>query len=369
VEANSGQLVASGPNGGVGVNAANYDYIERIPAGYIMNTLELFPRVRVVTGLRIEATQLNTLSFDETTNALDFRATGDYTYVLPSASLRFAVDKDSDVRLVYGRGLARPDPQDIAQAVSQPTLNQTPVTISLGNANLKAEVANNYDVLYERFLNPLGLLQFGYFYKDINNPIVYTQFYSTATFPHVPPGTKVLVTQPINAGSAYVQGIEIGFQQRLSYLPSVMGGLGISGNYSYTSSAARGLPNRSDQPALLRDAPNTWNISPTYDTKNFSMRVGMTYDGTMIYAYQWTDGADSVGIKGPSGDNYLYAHFQFDAQASYKLRAGFSVYAYGLNLNNEVFGFYNGSPKYMVQREFYKPTFAAGLRWNLTHER
>jgi hypothetical protein len=70
----------------------------------------------------------------------------------------------------------------------------------------------------------------------------------------------------------------------------------------------------------------------------------MTFDDKMIYAYQWTDGADSVGIKGPSGDNYLYAHYQFDTQASYRLPGGFQVYAYGLNLNNEVFGFYNGSP-------------------------
>ncbi len=366
VTANETQLVF---NGGPGVNSNNYDLVERIPAGYVMNTIELASRVRLVAGLRVEATHLNTLSFDETTNTLSYKAGGDYTNILPSASLRFALDRDSDLRLVYGRGLARPDPQDVSAAVSQPTLNQTPVTISIGNPKLKAEFANNYDLLYERYLNPLGLLQVGYFYKDLMDPIAYEQFYSTGPFPHVPPGTNVLVTQPINAGSAYVQGFEIGFQQRMSYLPGVLGGLGISGNYSYTSSAARGLPGRSDEPALLRDAPNTWNISPTYDRKRFSMRVGMTFDDRMIYAYQWQDGADQVGVNGPSGDNYLYPHFQFDTQASYKLRGGISVYGYGLNLNNEVFGFYNGSPQYVVQREYYHPTFAGGVRWNLTREK
>ncbi len=349
-------------------NSNNYDLIERIPAGYVMNTIELASRVRLVAGLRIEATHVDTTSFDETANALSYKAGGDYTSILPSASLRFALDKDSDLRLVYGRGLARPDPQDISAAVSQPTLDQTPVTISIGNPNLKAEQANNYDLLYERTFSHTGLLQAGYFYKDLTNPIAYEQFYSTATFPHVPAGTNVLVTQPINAGSAYVQGFEIGFEQRMAYLPSVMGGLGVSANYSHTSSAARGLPGRSDQPALLRDAPNTWNISPTYDTKRFSMRVGMTYDDAMIYQYQWQDGVDSVGVKGPSGDNYLYAHYQLDTQASYKLPGGLQVYAYGLNLNNEVFGFFNGSPQYVVQREYYHPTFAGGIRWNLRHE-
>ncbi len=365
VQSNESQLFLVG---GPGANSNNYDLIERIPAGYVMNTIELASRVRLVAGLRIEATHVDTTSFDETANTLTYKAGGDYTNILPSASLRFALDKSSDLRLVYGRGVARPDPQDISAAVSQPTLNQTPVTISIGNPNLKAEQANNYDILYERTFSHTGLLQAGYFYKDLTEPIAYEQFYSTATFPHVPAGTNVLVTQPINAGSAYVQGFEIGFQQRLAYLPSVMGGLGVSANYSHTGSVARDLPGRSDQPALLRDAPNTWNFSPTYDTKRFSMRIGMTYDSAMIYQYQWQDGADSVGVKGPSGDNYLYAHYQLDTQASYNLPGGFQVYAYGLNLNNEVFGFFNGSPQYVVQREYYHPTYAAGLRWNLHRE-
>jgi TonB-dependent receptor len=392
VESNKSQLVF---NGGPGVNSNNYDLIERIPAGYVMNTIELMPRVRLVTGLRIEATHVDTLSFDggatPTPTTLTYKAGGDYTNVLPSASLRIALDKDSDLRLVYGRGVARPDPQDLSAAISQPVKNQGVINIGLGNPNLKAEQANNYDLLYERSFGHTGLLQAGYFYKDLTDPIVSTQYYSTKTFPDVPPGSTVLVSQSINAGSAYVQGFEIGFQQRLSYLPSVLGGAGISANYSHTASAARDLPLRDDQPALLRDAPNTWNISPTYDTKRFSMRVGMTYDDAMIYAYQYQDLAYQLdangnpisvngvlqttpnpqvnGTKGPAGDNYLYAHYQLDTQASYQLPKGFQVYAYGLNLNNEVFGFFNGATQYMVQREYYHPTYAGGIRWNLTRER
>src|ERR1019366_3217468 len=115
-----------------------------------MNTIELASRVRMVTGLRFEATHVDTTSFDQTASTLSYKAGGDYLDVLPSGSLRFALDKDSDLRLVYGRGLSRPDPQDITASVSQPVLSQTPVTLSIGNPNLKAEHANNYDILYER---------------------------------------------------------------------------------------------------------------------------------------------------------------------------------------------------------------------------
>ncbi|WP_263354696.1 TonB-dependent receptor [Acidicapsa acidisoli] len=377
-------------NGGPGVNSNNYDLVERVTAGYLMNTFELASRFRLVAGLRFEATHLNTLSFDNTTGALTFKAGGDYLNALPSASLRFAIDKDSDLRLVYGRGLARPDPQDVTAAIGQIVKSQTPESVSVGNPNLKAEFANNYDVLYERFLSPLGLIQAGYFYKDLSNPIVTQQTLTSSSVYN--PGILTLVDQPLNAGSAHVQGVEFGFQQRLSYFPGLLGGAGISANYSYTNSKAMHVdPLRTDSPALLRQAPNSWSISPTYDTRKFSMRVGMTYQDKMIYAYQYENlsyATDANGnpiivngvqqtvpnpqvgnTAGPAGDNYLYAHFQFDTQASYSLPLGFQVYAYGLNLNNEVFGFYNGSPQYVVQREYYHPTYAGGIRWTLPHER
>ena len=47
---------------------------------------------------------------------------------------------------------------------------------------------------------------------------------------------------------------------------------------------------------------------------------------------------------------------------------GFTAVAYGLNLNNEGFGFYIGSGNYPVQREFYRQTFGGGLRWSPRHE-
>jgi TonB-dependent receptor len=381
-------------SGGPGVNANNYDLIERIPAGYLMNTIELASRVRLVLGVRFEATHVSTLSFDQnvtpTPTTLTFKAGGDYLDVLPSGSLRFAVDKDSDLRLVFGRGLARPDPQDISQAVGQPDTSTTPATVSIGNPNLKAEHGTNYDVLYERSFSNAGLLQAGYFYKALTDPIVTLQTLTT-TYPYNL-GESTLVTQPANAGSAHVQGVEFSYQQRLSYLPGVMKGAGLSANYSYTQSQATNVdPLRTDSPALLRQAPNSWNISPTFDTKRFSMRVGMTFDDKMIYAYQYENLAYATdangnpilnpngtqqtvpnpqvgGTAGPLADNYLYAHYQFDTQASYKVRWGFEVYAYGLNLNNEVFGFYNGSPQYVVQREYYHPTYAGGIRWTSHRE-
>jgi len=47
---------------------------------------------------------------------------------------------------------------------------------------------------------------------------------------------------------------------------------------------------------------------------------------------------------------------------------GLRIVASGLNLSNEVFGFYNGNGIYPVRREYYKPTYSFGLRWTVASE-
>ena len=178
-------------------------------------------------------------------------------------------------------------------------------------------------------------------------------------------------------------------------MPGALNGLGVSSNYGYTASQAKlpayidpsllqpgqiSGPNRGSEganPALIGQAPNSFNFSPTYDKRGASIRLGMTYNQANLAAYQYsvdnagpiTVGGGGGGIRGPNGDNYFYTHLQVDIQGSYKLAKGFTVVAYGLNLNNEVFGFYNGSTIYPVQREFYKQTFGGGLRWSPTREK
>ena len=293
-----------------------------------------------------------------------FNAGGSYVKVLPSASVRFALRSDTNLRLVYSRGMSRPDPQNIAQAV---TVDNTanPTLVSLGNPNLKAETANNFDILLEHYLNPFGVIQAGFFYKDLSDPIV--ERTATQPFQQFP---VARVTQPINAGSAWVSGFEAAYLQHLTFLPGPFRSLGISANYGYTASRAGLGPDfpRSDHPRLVRSAPHTWNVSPTYDRGRFSARIGLSYNAANIAAYQFEDGVLG-GIRGPFGDNYFYPHLQFDAQGSVRLAHGLTFILYGLNINNEVFGFYNGSPQFMVQREYYKPTIAAGFRWTPLHEK
>jgi len=382
------------PQGG---NNNNFDLVERVTAGYVMDSIS-FNRLRIVGGVRFEGTQDDTLScncgLDPTqpnAGPTTFQGHGSYVSVLPSVSLRVRLDShdNSALRFVYARGLSRPDPSFLTAAVSVDN-STTPPTVTKGNPGLKPEHGDSFDVLYERYLNPLGVIQAGFFYKRLTDPII-----SVLAGPEPTTGcptTDCYVNTSGNGGNAYIAGLELTFQQHFSYLPGLLSGLGLSANYSYATSQAKNVDPgfRIDNPPLLRQAPHTWNISPTYDRGRLSLRVGMVYNGANIYSYFFTacqngsqvnpDGTCPVdpstntplptpgGVHGPFGDYTLYSHFQVDAQGSVYLGKGVTAIAQGLNLNNEVFGFYYGSTPYFTQREYYKPTYTFGLRWDL-HQR
>jgi len=347
--------------------------VEKISAGYVMNTIDLSNRFRLIAGLRVEGTTDRVANFSIGGGTITpNKFSGSYNTILPSASLRYAVTPNSYLRFVYARGLARPQEQDIAQALDWTLAANggNRGALTFGNANLKAETGDDIDVLFDHYLKPFGIISVGYFYKYLHNPIVpHTYFLDN----YQPPGDTLgpsnwLATQPVNAGNAWISGFEAAYLQHFTALPGALSGLGLSANYGYTASGTSGIPGRSDHPRLLRMSPNAFNISPTYDRGRLSLRLGLSFNQANIYGYQYADGT-AGGVTGPLSDIYFYSHFQVDAQGSLRLGKGLSLVMYGLDLNNAVFGFYQGSPKYMIQREYYQPTVAAGFRWSPLHEK
>jgi len=375
--ANPGAFTASSTQGQDG---QEFDLIEKVGAGYVMNTLDISSRLRFVAGLRVEPTTDSVSNFSIgctknsaggcTTTISPNSFSGDYVTLLPSVSLKYAVGSDSYLRFVYARGLSRPDPQDIGQALSWTDNGNgaNRYSVSLGNPNLKAETGDDIDVLFEHYLKPFGMISAGFFYKYLQNPIITKTFLLNNYQPAGGPLGSYLATQPVNAGTAWISGFEASYLQHFGSLPGRLAGLGLSANYGYTASRANDILGRSDHPRLLRTSPNAFNISPTYDRGRLSLRVGMSYNQASIYSYQYSDGMLG-GVNGPLSDIYFYTHFQVDAQGSVQLPRGFTFVMYGMNLNNEVFGFYQGSAQYMIQREYYQPTIAAGVRWTSRHER
>src|SRR6267143_265479 len=370
---------------------AFFDANERIYAGYLQNVIS-FGKLRLQTGVRFDAADTGFLANtivtsdpnDPTVTPTNPRITPNrqssgYFNALPSVQAQYQLEKDTNLRANFSQGIARPNIGDLVPTtIVDP--NASPKSVIQGNPNLKPTKANNYDILIEHYFQPLGIVQAGYFYKQLSDPIYQTSTLLGPTDPNA--GFRLL--QSINGPNAHIQGIEVSWEQRFSFLPGLLNGFGVSANYSYTQSAVSfpdhfspanpGGEGRLDHPSLPRQAPNTWNAGFTYDKARFSMRFAASHNDANIqfYNYTHTDAATDkdpiLGIKGATGDVYFYAHTQFDIQGSYRIHKGLRFEASGLNLSNEVFGFYQGSTIYPIQREFYKPTVSFGMRWTSSSE-
>jgi TonB-dependent receptor len=387
IAANSGQFapdVATNIRRSAG---AFFDANERISAGYLQNVIS-FGKLRLQTGVRFDSASTGFLANtivtsdpnDPTVTPTNPRITPNrqnsgYFNALPSVQAQYQLEKNTNLRLNFSQGMARPNIGDLVPTtIVDPNANPAPGVVTQGNPNLKPTKATNYDVLIEHFFQPLGIVQAGYFYKQLSDPI-----YATAsTIPAGQPNAGLRLLQSINGPSAHIQGIEVSWEQRFSFLPGLLNGFGVSANYSYTQSGVT-FPStfdggRIDNAPLERQAPNTWNAGFTYDKSRFSMRFAASHNDANIQFYNYThvdaatDKDPILGLKGPGGDVYFYAHTQFDIQGSFRIRKGLRFEASGLNLSNEVFGFYQGSTIYPIQREFYKPTVSFGMRWTSSAE-
>ena len=131
--ANPGLLPLDVPATRSSSDPANYDLIERVSAGYIMNTLNL-DRLRLQTGLRLEATHEygwgylvnpaagpNGDGMDNNGNWIGTTPvtnTQDYIDPLPSIQARYAFTPATAVRAVYARGISRPNQYDLVPYAS-----------------------------------------------------------------------------------------------------------------------------------------------------------------------------------------------------------------------------------------------------------
>jgi TonB-dependent receptor len=353
-------LVPLGTSSELGYNLPNdFDISERIWAGYAMDTIDL-GKFRLSGGVRIESTgdnlRANSVVTDQFGNLTISPLVNNNSYVnaFPSVQAQYRFTSDTVLRMSYGAGIARPNFADTAPYFVDNGPGSSQPRYTQGNPKLKPTHAQNFDILGEHYLKNVGIIQGGFFYKALTNPIYsIDSLYS---------GNDQIGSLS-NGPSAHIAGIEAAWQQRLTFLPGALNGMGVRANYSYTTSQATfpadNSNGRTDHPSLLRTAPNNWNFDVTYDKKGFSARMGLTHNDGYIWSY---GGSNS---KDPNGDTYLYPHTQVDAQVSYWIPRshGMQAVVSMLNLNNEVFGFYLGAEKYPIQREYYSRTVSVGLRW------
>jgi TonB-dependent receptor len=342
---------------------------EKIYAGYIMNTSDL-GNLRVNLGLRVEATHATYLghslsqAVDSAGNPIGdpvlqtVSGAKDYTDFFPSAQLRYAVDQQTNIRLAFTRGIARPNYPDLAPNQSGSICNTCANNPDLsgfttGNPDLRAQHAWNYDLLFEHYLKTIGVISGGVFYKDLSDVILTRRI----TYSGPGPFHGYAGFAPDNGGHGYLVGQEVAWVQRFAFLPGWFSGFGVDANYTHTSSSVLVDPETGRKAPLLRQSPNIANAYLTFDRGRFQGRIGWTFNDQMVTFYG--DGSQTA-----TGDGYFYPHSQVDGSLMFNATRAVALQFMVLNINNAVFGFYQGAPghEYNIQREYYGQTYFLGTR-------
>jgi TonB-dependent receptor len=344
---------------------ASFSGSEKIYSGYISNTLTAGP-MDAYLGLRVENTRSSYLGHvqtkDSTGTASPIRevpGAQSYTDLFPSVQLKLTMGEGTDARVAVTRGIARPDYSQLAPSLVGSTdaaSRNNPSALSAGNPDLKPQHAWNYDLLVEHFFPSVGVISGGVFYKQITDVIL------TRRFVYNGPVTELVGfqgTRPENGGSGHLVGMEAEWQQRLTFLPGLARGLGFDVNYTHVNSTAV-IDTTGRTAPLARQSPNLANVALTYELGPIAARGAWAYQGANIASYG--DGqADGLG------DTYFYAHSQIDASVLYTVTPRMQLQLQGLNLNNAVFGFFQGTPDhdYAIQREYYGRTLYLGAKVGL----
>ena len=148
----------------------NFTGIAEVFATYAMTEFDIVRNLHVVTGVRFETTDMS-IEMDAEEAVSDSTRTGNLINVddwLPSASLTYAVTNDMNLRLAYGKTLARPTVRELSPMI---TYEFVKGNIYIGNPDLKRTLIDNYDFRWEWFTSPGELIAASTFYKRFENPI------------------------------------------------------------------------------------------------------------------------------------------------------------------------------------------------------
>ncbi len=355
---NSGAFTLDQANSTLTSQGGTYSVGEDVLAGYVMGTFD-FGAMRLIPGMRVEQTSTDNAAARVTQSGsvvtvTPVRGSTNYTNAFPSLNATYRVDELTNVRAAFTTALVRPQFRDMTPYVNIVVGQQT---ASIGNPDLLATTAIAYDLMIERYFRGVGFASAGAFYKDLSNYIFNT---SRARLPEDllgPDATQV--TQPQNGPTAKLYGFEVAWQQNLTFLPGLLGGLGLNANYTYTKSEAN-LPSRpGTTSALPGQTGNAGNLGVFYDRGRFSLRVGGNFSGEFL---------STINPVTPEGDTRTRSRLQWDASGSVQLSRGVKFFAEGINLTNTPLratvgnrdnrGGGGDDPSY----EFYRPWGMAGFR-------
>ncbi|WP_395650782.1 TonB-dependent receptor domain-containing protein [Brevundimonas sp.] len=331
-------------------------------------------------GVRHAITDVDSNGFTNRGRAIN--ATNNYENTLPSMNLAYELTDTMIIRAGVAKVMARPLLGNLAPSVTAFSVpNGLGVTtggsITIGNPKLNPFTATNYDLSFEWYFQPDALFSVAIFDKKIESfpqtlvgdgtlssildstaiaelraefeAIVNDTTQTAATrasaqnqVNYINNNNSFAIRQFRDAPGGYIRGVEVNYQQNLTFLPWYFENLGIQANYTHLESELTYI--LTPQPLVTGvgpftgASPDAFNFTIFYEVPKFSARVSTSYRADYVTQYPIASGTTDPGFSdSPLVNDFLgsEATLNVDMSMSYKLTDNITVNLEALNLTNQ----------------------------------
>lgn len=241
------------------LNNSQDAYLQVI-AGYAMIDMEISNKFRLVTGARIESSELHTEDKLPDGHNLRSDATSNFFDILPSLNLTYNLAENMNLRFAYSRTIARPTFKEIGPTYYDFKTSET-VT---GNENLNRTTIDNIDLRWEYFFKHGEKVSISGFYKYFIDPI-----------------EKKLAVDVNNREFVYANsepiklyGVELEVRKKLDFI-NFLSNFTLAGNFAYLKSIYQ-IPD--DELAVIRQAdPDRSDTRPMQGQAPYILNAYLNY--------------------------------------------------------------------------------------------
>jgi iron complex outermembrane receptor protein len=234
-----------------------------------------------------------------------------------SGGLKYDINRNTVAHFAASQAILRPDYGNLGGAL---TVNDTALTVSAPNRNLKPEEVTKYFFSLQHYLPHAGILAVSAYRLDVKN----MQYSAKVTDPALVGlgdeynGYQITTTlnQP---GVSSTNGVIFEYSQQLTFLPGALKGLGVRGSFTYVDP---------DGPRVSTpDYSANWAVR--YNRGPFDVQMTGSYIGT----YR-TSALTNTPTTAANGILYHNERTLWNLSASYRLDKTWSLQVAGRNIFN-----------------------------------
>jgi iron complex outermembrane receptor protein len=318
---------------------------EGVDAGYFRFDTKV-KRLSIAGGVRFETVSTDTFTYFRARTtpiavepdhfkraALDYNrqsTEGKYDKAFPSIHFVYDITTNLKARASWSTSYGRPLLANLVPAVS---FNDTTQTVTVGNPALLPQEAENIDLKLEYYFKNNGVFSASVYRKDIKDYIS-GSVNSGETVPNTPDnGYEGLyggytIFRPRNIGGAKVDGYELSYNQRLTFLPGVLRGVSVRANYTRlkTEGEFAGTSVLTGS-AIANFIPKAYNLALLYSYKNF----GASFDVNHTGSYPVTN----ASTASPGLNAWAKSLTTMNAGVTYRVRPQSTVFLTVTNLTED----------------------------------